>query len=552
MRAAVLVVVVGSLLTPSSPGWTASLQAGGPALSVASFADPVTLQPLLANDLVSGTVAERLYEPLVAPDPDTGEAIPNLATWTVSADGRTYDLEIRPRAHWSDGRPIVAEDWLTSVKAVARSRLSTRKPALSPIVGFTDYQSGAASSIAGIVADGKRLSVTVSERFCPALLSIFGVPPIPAHVFAAYLSDTDLSLNLDHAAENTAPPATSGPFRFKEWIAGTRLVLERNPRYWRGAAALGELVFEVTPAAAVVARLVDGSLTLATVAPQDVAAVEAEPSLRLTRVDAPRYDYIGWNVRSATAPALADPRIRKALAYGLDMDRVIDLAVRGEGTKVVTHTPFVSWAYPSGLNPYPFDPARAKALIQEAGYTRQLDGYYAKDGVTLGFSLVTNAGNSARAAFQATAVEQYASIGVRVTPRLIPFLELVAKLTNGDPSIEAWMVGWLLGPEPDPYQIWHSSQIPDPVAHRTGFNFGGFTAPGLDAAIEAGRNGDCSIAARRAQYDTVNRILNDEQPYKFGFSQKTFFASRQRLRGFAPGPFNAWRNVHRWVLAGAP
>lgn len=249
--------------------------------------------------------------------------------------------------------------------------------------------------------------------------------------------------------------------------------------------------------------------------------------------------------------------MRQAFAYGLDMDLAIREILHGGGRRMVSHHPPHHWAFPAGLNEYRYDPAKADALIRDAGYAKGGDGFYTRDGKPLAFSVVTNRGNKTREALLQFGVDEYKRLGVRVTARLEDFGALVDKLGSGSPDIEAWILGWTVGPDSDPFDIWHSSRIPDPATKRTGFNFGGFTAPGLDEAIERGRRGpDCSTQARRPHYATLNRILNEEQPYNFGWPSNFIYVVPSSLQNFAPGPFAEeplrgvplTHNVEQWWL----
>jgi peptide/nickel transport system substrate-binding protein len=126
---------------------------------------------------------------------------------------------------------------------------------------------------------------------------------------------------------------------------------------------------------------------------------------------------------------------------------------------------------------------------------------------------------------------------------------MVDKLTTGNQEIQAWIIGWALGAEPDPQGIWHSSQIPDPVKKTTGFNFGAFSNPEFDRAIDQGRtpsDGNCSQEARKKHYETFNKILNEEQPYNFGFSPNAIWVISDKMRGYDPGPFGHRWNIHKW------
>ncbi len=518
-----------------------------------SFTDAVTLNPLLSNDAASATVWSKLYDTLYQADPKSGELRPNLGTWTVSPDGLTYRWIIDARASWSDGMPITGRDYATAVMLVAKSKRTQRKAYFEDIVGWRDYVDGKAATISGIAvdpADPKRFAVTFGRVFCPALVQAFGTAagPLPAHVWGKYAAATSRD-DVDRAEEGLAPRVTSGPFVLKEWRKGDQITLDRNATYWKGAPLVEQYVLKVVPDTTVqLAQLKSGELNLASVDPKDLAAVQAQDQLRVVKVQSLSYTYIGWNTRSASVPALGDRRVRQALAYGLDMDAVVRTVLLGEGTKMVQHHPLTSWAAPqaSALNQYPYDRRKAEQLIESAGYRTGADGFYAKDGKALGFTIVANSANRTREQLMQLAAEQYRAIGIKATPKLEAYETMVDKLASASPEIEAWIVGWSGNLDPDPYAIWHSSQIPDPAKKTTGFNFGGYTAPGLDKLIEDGRTGDCALSARKRAYEAFNKILNEDQPYDFGFSPKVLLVVPKSMREFDPGSFGTAWNVEKW------
>ena len=301
-----------------------------------------------------------------------------------------------------------------------------------------------------------------TRSFCPALLQVFGSAPIPSHVFGKYTVDNDPTKNIDTAPENAAPAAVSGPFKFKEWRKGDQVILSRNDGYWRGAPYLDEFVQKVVADSTVqAAQLKTGELTLGAIQPGDYDDLSKSDNLKLYEWKDNGYVYIGWRLNNPNVPFLQDKRIRQALAYGLDMSTVVQSVVLGHGEKQLYNTPSVSWAYPgtAGYNDYKFDAGKAEQLIKDAGYTKGSDGFYAKDGKTLGWTIVTNQGNKTRETFLQVAAEQYKKIGVKINPKVEDFTTLVPKLNSGSNEIETIIIGWQLGNDPDLYSIWHSSNI---------------------------------------------------------------------------------------------
>jgi peptide/nickel transport system substrate-binding protein len=541
---------------PSTSGTTGPEEkpvAGGRVIR-GSLSDIRVLNPVISTDATSTQVISLMYDTLLNVDPKTGNPIPWMGKWTVSSDNLTFSWEIDAKANWSDGKPVIAEDFLARAKAVARSKLTTQKSSWAEVEGFNDYRDGKATSISGITIDSanpKKFTVKFTKSFCPALINVFAIAPIPAHVFGKYTVDNDPTKNIDTAPENAAPTVVSGPFKFKEWRKGDQVILSRNDGYWRGAPYLDEFVQKVVADSTVqAAQLKTGELTVGSIQPGDYDDLNKQENLKVYEWKDNGYVYLGWRTNNPNVPFLQDKRIRQALAYGLDMAQVVQSVVLGHGEKQLYHTPSVSWASPgtAGFQAYNFDAARAEQLIKDAGYAKASDGFYAKDGKTLGWTIVTNQGNKTRETFLQVAAEQYKKIGVKINPKVEDFATLVPKLTSGSNEIETIIIGWQLGTDPDPYSIWHSSNIAR--AEQAGNNFVGYNNPEVDKLIDQGRGPNCSQDARKTAYSSLNKILNEDQPYNFGFSQNRILATDKRIRGIEPGSFSpdATWNVEKWWI----
>src|SRR5919197_1034459 len=122
----------------ASPGASEKPVAGGRVIE-GSSSDIKTMNPILVNDSPSDVVTSLLFDSLVGQDPKTGEPKPRMATWTQSSDGKTYNFEIDAKANWSDGKPVTGEDYLTGVKAIAKSKKSPRRGNFVDLDGFADF-----------------------------------------------------------------------------------------------------------------------------------------------------------------------------------------------------------------------------------------------------------------------------------------------------------------------------------------------------------------------------------------------------------------------------
>src|SRR6266851_1043278 len=489
----VLLMVVVTACQPNAPvakprATSDQSPVRGGRLIEGSFADAKTFAPFLANDSASLSVSGLVYDSLFRVDAKTGEIRPNLGSWTISADGLVYRWRIEPGAVWSDGRAVTGEDYLTAVKAVARSKKSPRVAQFQDIDGFDEYRSGSAPTIRGITVDAldaRSFSVKFQRVYCPALVSAFGAAagPLPTQVYGKYTGPDEAGPKIDDAPENLAPPVASGPFVFRSWKPNDQIMLDRNDSYFRGTPYLDQYVLKVVAdVTTLAAQLRSGEINFGTIEPKDLDDIKKRDALRVYSFADLSYNYIGWNVRSASTPALADKRIRKPLAI----------------------------------------------------------------------TIMTNSGNKVRETLLQTAIDQYKVIGVKIAPRLMPFDTMVDILSSRSEDVPAWIIGWRLSVEPDPYGIWHSASIPDPAKKTTGYNFGAWSSADADKAIDAARtptSGDCSQPTRKKSYDALNRLLNEEQPYDFGFSPTTLLVAPKDLRGLDPGTFATYADIEKWWFA---
>jgi peptide/nickel transport system substrate-binding protein len=528
--------------------------------------DIATMQPVLVNDTSSGRITALIYDGLAVQDPKTGEPKPKLATWTVSPDGLTYTFTINDKANWSDGKPIIAQDWLTGITGVAKSAKTVRKSTFQDVVGFNEFCAPASSqckatapTITGVTIDAanpKKFSVKMTKVSCPAILDLAANQYVlPTQVFGKYLTATSKADDFDNAPENVSPAVVSGPFTFKEWRKGDQIILGKNATYWQGTPNVDEYVYKVVAnSTAITNGLKTGELTFGGIIAKDLADMQTVDSVKITKYPSITYTFIGWNTSSPTAVGLADKRVRQALAYGIDMDAVIKAVVFGEAIPHITHFVPTQFVYPtdqSALNPFKYDKAKAQQLLKDAGWVAGADGILAKDGKKFALTISTNSGNTERETLAQVAADQYKQLGIQAVSKPEAFQGLVTKLTTGDQTLEATIIGWSLGGDPDPYQIWHSSQIPDPAKSVTGFGFSYFKDPALDKSIEQGRNptnGDCSAAARKSNYDAFNKILNENQPYNFGYSPTVIAVSQKSLQNFNPASYSTIYNVHEWWI----
>ncbi|MBX6770562.1 MAG: peptide ABC transporter substrate-binding protein [Chloroflexi bacterium] len=324
-----------------------------------SGVEPDTLDPAVAQDVVSWTYLLQIYSGLVRLD-DKLQVVPDLAqSWTVSPDRRTYTFTLRSDARFQDGRPITAEDVKYSLERALDP--ATRSPVartyLGDIVGAVDRLRGTASSVAGItVVDARTVRITIDA---------------PKSYFLAKLT-YPTAFVVDRRNVAAGPdwfrhPNASGRFTLKSWTPGQEIVLTHNPGYWGQPSGPSEIDFYFGP---------DSPLSLYEQNKLDVATVGVGDVPRLTDPSSPYHDqlvvtpmmtlwYIGFNTKQKP---FDDPRVRLAFAYATNKKALANGLFRGTRTVAQGILPPGLAGYDAGFTGVPFDPTRARALLAQSSY----------------------------------------------------------------------------------------------------------------------------------------------------------------------------------------
>lgn len=250
------------------------------------------------------------------------------------------------------------------------------------------------------------------------------------------------------------------------------------------------------------------------------------------------YWFIGWNCQKKK---LADPRVRRALAHAFDFPEFMETFYRGLVRQVTGMFSPSSPAYNPGVEPYPFDERKAKALLLDAGWhDRDGDGLVDQDGEPLAIELLMQAGNVAGKAFSAKYQESLARIGVKLVVTQLDWAALNDRKTKGE--FDAIALGWAPPFESDPGQAFHSRYG---LAEKKGSNFVGFADPECDRLIDAGR-AELDWPKRAAIWRRLHARMYEMQPYLFCFNPPRKFVMNRALRGFQSFALEPNYSLRRW------
>lgn len=489
----------------TSPEEPASEPVEGDWLIYHLSAEPATLNPVTATDAYEGIITGgNVYETLVERDNQSLELKPLLAeSWTISDDKLTYTFTIRKGIKWQDGVPFTADDVVFSYNTIMDPKVDA--PQLRSY-----YQ-----EIKNVEAVNEHtVKFTYARPYFLALEFCGGIPIVPKHIF----ENGDFNTNPAGRA-----PIGTGPFRFVKWTTGREVVLEKNDDYWGEKPQINKIVFRIINDPSVTLQVLKREeLDVASLTPiqweKQTSSADFENNFDKFSYYTPNYSYIGWN---STKPFFSDKRVRRAMTHLVNRDLILDKIMFDLGAVVTNPFYINSPEYDKDIKPIPYDPARARALLDEAGWTdHDGDGIRDKDGVKFSFEFLIPGGSETGEKIATILKEELDKMGIAMEIRKTEWAVFTSRLN--DRKFDAVTLAWSMGVESDPYQIWSSTQA------ESGSNFVGFKNAEADRLIETARQ-EFNRQKRIELYRKFSGIVNEEQPYTFLFCRKATVAVAKRF-----------------------
>jgi len=502
--------------------------AGG-TLVVGYAGDVDGFNPVVQSSDLGGQILDFLFPLLLLPRFDGALSYePHLAErWEWSADGLSLTLHLRADAMWSDGVPITADDVAFTFE----------------LIGDPEVGSPYASQLDMLrpdrpveVIDASTVVVHFQQRRgeVEMLSHAVGCPVVPRHVMA------DWPRKSLRGAPFDAAPVTAGSFRMARWDRGEQIVLERT-----GGALLDRVVFRIIGEYAT--RLIElrngGIDMLPGLQIEDVPSLRSDhPEITVCSRGYRYLDYIAWNLRDER---FADVRVRRALAHAVDVEALISTLLTVDGERhgrpaVGTITPELRGVGEPPIEPLAHDPALARRLLAEAGWTdSDGDGWLDAGGDRFGFTLSTNAGNPRRAQTQVIVQQQLREVGIDVQLATREGNAFFERLREGE--FEAALAGWGSSLFVDPSRIWASGAA---------YNYPGYNRAEVDDLIRQGTaSADAGEAARC--WAELQRLVYADQPYCFLYWREELVAVHSRFRDVGIGTLWLFEDLHRWWVPAA-
>ena len=495
-------------LVPGLIALPAAAQTPPDVLVVGQIAEPQSLDPHTVTATNDFRILVNLYDGLVRFKDGTLEVEPALAeSWEVSDDGRTYRFKLREGVKFHDGSDFDAE----AVKFNFDRMLNKDHPFYNtgPFPLSFNF-----SSIASVEAvDPHTVEFRLKEAFAPFLSNL-------AYPTGLIVSPAAVE---QHGKDYGRSPSGTGPFKFAEWQSNQRVVIERNPDYWGGTAQLEAVVFRpVTDANTRVAEMMAGGLdVMVEVPPDNLASFRQDANFAVAEQAGP---HVWFAILNTKEGPFADQRVRQAANYAVNKETLVKDVLQDTATVAAGPIPPAFNWVESTVEPYPYDPEKAKALLAEAGVENPQVTFYVTEGGSGMLDPVTMG-----AAIQADL--QAAGFTVKIeTYEWNTFLGLVNPGLEGkaDMAEMAWMTN---DPDTVPYLTLRTDAMPD----KGGFNSGYYSNLEVDSLLEQAR-ASTDQAERGKLYTKVQAAVHEDAPWLFVANWKQNAVTTAAVQGFKLQP----------------
>ena len=506
---------------------------------IGMYEEPDSLNPVISSMSFAGDAIELEFDGLIRydghghPVPDLARELPTLENGGISRDGRTLTYHLMPGARWHDGVPVTAEDVIFTWHQI-----------MNP-ANLTPSRNGYDRITSIEAPDPHTVRIHFSAPYPPALYLFRDLNQgaiLPKHLLQQYR-------DLNHVHFNVAPVG-SGPYIFKGWAHGNEMRFDANHAYFRGGPRIEHVVLKFVPDQnTMVAQLRAHEIDLFYDVPAfQVEQVRGIDGVSVATTSTLHWEHLAFNTRR---PPLDDVRVRLALCYGVDENALHTKVYRGLGTiGPVEFNPDFEWG-DKKIVPYPYDPAKAEALLESAGWKRGADGLRYRNGRPLSVTISTVAGVKNREQIEVLLQNWWRAIGVDASVKNFPAATLFAPAGAGgmlyggktDVALFTWANAT---PDPDDESFIGPDQLP-PVGQNVTF----YADPEIGRWLKAGI-ATYDPARRHQAYDSIQHILIRQVPEYVLDWLPEVVAYNSDLHGVVPVPVGSdlW-NAGSWTFGPA-
>lgn len=472
------------------------------------------------------------------------------AAYELSNDKKTMTIKIKDNVKWHDGESVKAEDLEYAYLVIGSSDYTGVRygsELIQDIAGMEDYHTGKAKSISGIkVIDDKTLTITWNHAN-PSVLTGIWASPIPKH----YLKDVPIK-QLAQSDKVRKNPIGFGPFKLNKIVPGESVEFVRNEDYWAGKPSLKGVILKVVSPQVVLQSLKKGEIDLASFPTDQYVTAKGTKNIQFIGNIDLAYTYIGFKLghwdenkqeNVMDNPKFQDKRLRQAMAYAMDNQSVGDKLYHGLRFPATTLIPPSFPGYhDKNAAGYPYDPEKAKKLLDEAGYKdKDGDGLReAPDGSKFTIRFLMMSGGDIAEPLAKFYMQGWKSVGLDVQlvdGRLAEFNSFYDMVKKDDPKVDVFAAAWGTGSDIDPYGLYGRDVM---------FNYSRWVNDKNDELLEKGHSEQAfDKKYRKDIYNEWQALMKEEVPVIPTLYRSEIVAVNNRVKNFSVDPSSklTWKDV---------
>jgi peptide/nickel transport system substrate-binding protein len=480
-------------------------------LVIGQSAEPKSLDPAADTAVNDFRILVNIYDGLVRYAPNSLDVVPDLASkWSVTDSGRIYTFQLRHGVTFQDGTPFNAQAVVYNFDRMLNAGAPGHNTGPFPLA---KQYFGVVKKVTAVSPYSVRFQLT--QPFAPFLSNL----AYPTGLIVSPSAVAKYGTGFGHH------PVGTGAFGFVEWQAGQKVVLGANEHYWAGVPPTNTLIFRPLPddSARVAALQTGGADIIVDVPPQQAASLQKNPKFTVQEDAGPSVWFLILNTQSGP---FKDLRMRQAANYAINKQSIATDVL--QNTATVADGPIAKAfgsAYDATLKGYPYDPAKAKALVAAAGYPNGVDvNFYVTESGS-GMLDPTAMGQAMQA--------ELAVVGIRAHIQTFEWNTYLSKVNAGlagkaDMAEMAWMTN---DPSTLPYLTLRTAAFPD----KGGFNSCYYSNPKVDKLLD-----EAQITANPTKRDQLlkqmQQIVVSDAPWVFVASGKQIVATDAGVKGFHVHP----------------
>ncbi|NKX74615.1 ABC transporter substrate-binding protein [Rhodobacteraceae bacterium R_SAG3] len=477
-------------------------------LIVGQIAEPKALDPAAVTAVNDFRILMNVYDGLVRYKDGTLEVEPALATdWSISEDGTEYTFTLREGVSFHDGSAFNAEAVVFNFERMLNEDHPFHNTGPFPLAFFFS----AVESVEAV--DDLTVKFKLNAPYAPFLSNL-------AYPTGLIVSPEAVKT---HGAEFGRNPSGTGAFKFAEWRSNEAVVVEKNPDYWDGAAELDAVVFRpITDANTRTAEMLAGGIDLMVEVPPVALSEFQSDAFTVHEQAGP---HVWFLILNAKEGPFADKRVRQAANYAINKSAIVNDVLEGTAEVAAGPTPpAFAWAYNESLEPYPYDPEKARELLAEAG----------AEGAELTFYVTEGGSGMLDPIAMGTAIQaDLNAVGLDVKIETYEWNTFLGEVNPGlegkaDMAEMAWMTN---DPDTLPFLALRTDAWPD----KGGFNSGYYSNPKVDELLEAARVAT-DQDERAKLYQEMQTIVQEDAPWVFVANWKQNAVTSDRVGDFALQP----------------